>query len=715
MTVSRAKALALLRATVADLVARARLTPAAWLRVEEILDEVDRAAEAGDVEALALALDELDRLRPRDSRLEPHSTVSAPEPVRRHAAWVGGVVRPPGSTHRPDVPSSSAERVAPPPVRFVNTVLAAGGTDEPVPPDRPLYPDARYELLVNIGAPRRGSLLSTTDGGWPDDLLPDGDLALRAVLLLDSRPQPLVAAFTLPAQGESFACDCPAGGGHGARCAPRPWVRFGLTTPAGGTERGQLIIYYEAVAVHVQRLALPVGDAAGGPTATLIYRLTTTFANLRSLAERTASILVPDDPAARLIVNGLSFVDNPFAVEANLADAAVRVERDLLYDAHLSAAANGAESSRYDAEYRKPREEFVADLRKLAEFGRRVYTRLFPHLDVERALPDLIRQEARARGRPAVLSVAEAVAAQGKRLVPWAMLYDLPVGSEPDTYQVCESVYRFGPGGEGGPPPAHCPFPHPQPTNVLCLFGFWGLSCELEQPPTGDRDPATVVTETDPPASVLLAAGSDLEPEITVRHVSALRAALGAAAVASPTIDSSTALAHALAGESMDVAYLYCHCGYRQTSDREPPSSYLVFGGGHVDPLDVDAWTYAPWPSRHWATRRPLVVLNGCHTVDVTSGTLGNFVEAFVRRAGAAGMIGTEVAVEQGLASLFMESFLARFMRGATAGDALRRARWDLVARGNVTGLAYTPYCLAGLRIRPARLPAQDVVERTEP
>ena len=63
-------------------------------------------------------------------------------------------------------------------------------------------------------------------------------------------------------------------------------------------------------------------------------------------------------------------------------------------------------------------------------------------------------------------------------------------------------------------------------------------------------------------------------------------------------------------------------------------------------------------------------------------------------------MIGTEVALEQGLASYFMEHFLGRFVGGATVGHALRDARWHLLGRGNVMGLAYTPYCLSSLRIR---------------
>jgi hypothetical protein len=112
-------------------------------------------------------------------------------------------------------------------------------------------------------------------------------------------------------------------------------------------------------------------------------------------------------------------------------------------------------------------------------------------------------------------------------------------------------------------------------------------------------------------------------------------------------------------------------------------------------------WASALWSNPHWPTRKPLIVLNGCHTVEASSATLSSFVDAFVRDAGAAGVLGSEVAVEQGLASLILETFLRRFAAGATVGQALHEVRWDLFRRGNVMGLAYTAYCLSGLRIRP--------------
>jgi hypothetical protein len=76
-----------------------------------------------------------------------------------------------------------------------------------------------------------------------------------------------------------------------------------------------------------------------------------------------------------------------------------------------------------------------------------------------------------------------------------------------------------------------------------------------------------------------------------------------------------------------------------------------------------------------------------------------NFVSTFVG-ARASGVIGTEISIDQRVASPAMSSFLELFERGESAGHALRSMRWKLLMLGNVMGLSYTPYCSASLRLR---------------
>ncbi len=594
--------------------------------------------------------------------------------------------------------------------RAVNTIVALPGTAEPVAADRALAVDSAYDLLVNIGRHVAGSLLSRADAVWPDELLPDQGVWLRAALTLDNAPQPLVRPFFLPREGESFACDCPPDAGHQPGCDRRPWTRFPVRTPARpGLLRGELVIYYEVTAVHAQVLTLPVGTAAPGgppgPRAELLGRLSRTFSNLRDLADRTASVVVSP---SRVVVNGIQFADNPFAIPAAAADTAALNTRQMLYNSHFLVDAKGGERSRYGPGYTKAAAEFESDLRSLAKAGAELYVRLF---DVPAAgntvsfsLPDLLREEAQRRHRPPVLQIVDP--AYDQHAILWAAVYDLPLGGDPARYELCPSVREFGPGGAGqaAAAPVRCQHEdeHRGRGNVLCPWGFWGLSCIIEQPPDAGRDLESIVTTGAEPLRFLLAADSKLDRRLTEAHVSQLQARLPAGAVARAPVATETELASALGPESMDVVYFYCHSGYEAQS-RGAAGHYLNFGDYYIEPIDVNMWARsAVWPRPHWGSRHPLVVLNGCHTTEVTSGTVNSFVPAFTRWAAASGVLGTEVTMEQGLAGWVAEQALAALAAGNSVGEAIRATRWTMFGLGNVMGFAYTPYCLANLSLRAA-------------
>lgn len=591
-----------------------------------------------------------------------------------------------------------------PPTRHVNPIVVLPDTEAAVPA-RPLAKGTRYDLLVNIGPYHPASLLGEPDGVWPQEQLPAGDLWLRVALHMQGWAEPLVASISLPPGEASFACDCPPDGEHDDSCQPRRWARLPLTTPNRRCRwEGELVVYYRAVPVHAHRLTLPVGEGlAGGPRARVTYRLTRLFTDLRPLADRTVSVYRAPR-GSRLIVNGAGFVDNPFAIEANAADSAVRDVRRILYRAHLRVK-EGKEVPTFLDGYRKSRVDFEADLRRLAAAGAAVYEGLFRHDLTYHALPKQIRLEARARGRPAILSVAaptEPVAED--RHVPWSLVYDLPLGLQTERYRCCESVAMFGPGGTNDDVPPHCPVSDhlDDKDDMLCPFGFWGLSCMLEVPPHTDTGLRRVVSDDPSAVATVVATDRDLDETLTREHLADLGRRL-AATVLAPDINTEADLARALADEVCDVAYLYCHCGYYALTAGGTLSLYLNYGGTRIGTTTIGKWARKPsyWPRPHWPQRKPLVVLNGCHTVESTSGTLSNFVDSFVNRAGASGVVGTEVALDQGLASFAMGIFLERLCAGESVGEALRRTRWDLLRRGNVMGLAYTPYCFTELTLRP--------------
>jgi hypothetical protein len=607
----------------------------------------------------------------------------------------------------PDDPGTETQAPIPPMERAVNAWVVLPGEDDSVDVSAPLAVTTDYEVLVNIGEPRAGSLLPRPDARWPSENLPGGDLTLRAVLDLGGDRPPLVAGMTLPASGESFTCDCPIDADvtrHDATCARRPFVRFAITTPYRPIVwTGQLIIYYHVVPVHSQQLVLPVATAtAAGLHALPLHHLTRSFADLGPLSDRTASVFVSDG-GSRVVVNGLAFADNPVSIKANAADDAVRAARTQLYDQSFSGTGPTLQS-KLDGNYGKDFATYADDLATLARIGWTMYQKMFWDNRIFYTLPQLIRQEAAARGRPPVLNVVDPGLGDPDRQqpVPWSLVYDVPI-SLTGKYTICESARNFGP---GAPPvrtvPATCPEPHVGST--LCPFGFWGLSCVIEQPASTDEVTHTVFDRPGQPPAVAMAADPGLDAGLTGTHVVDLKAVLPQDALTYQEVTGPDQLAAMLADESMDVAYLYCHGGYIKLAVDNRPLPVLQFGETTLSPGDIAGWRVdGRWAYNHWPARKPLVILNGCHTAQLTSATLATFVDAFGNRAGAAGVIGTEVTVEQGMAGWVGRMLLQQLVGDATAGEVVRDVRWRMIAGGNTQAFAYTLYSVAGLRLRPAQ------------
>ena len=594
-----------------------------------------------------------------------------------------------------------------PPVRYVNTLITLSGTEGEVAHDQPLALAADYTVLLSIGEYIRGNLLHAEDALWPDRLLPDRGLWLRAALIQDGHPEAVIRQFFLPDVGPSYACDCPVGGPHADDCAHRPWVHLPLRTPAEpAIVRAELAIYYEAAAVHVQRLTLPVGEVmTGGPRTHVLGRLTRTFSDLGKLANRSVSI-VSVETTSRIVVNSARFTGGPFTISASKGDTSARNVRQTLYDSHFQASARGPRS-RYAADYSKTAAEFHADLLRLAEDGAELYNTLFVPwgADTRNAmtLPHLLRHEAETRHRPPVIQVIDGQ--PGEHTMLWSIVYDIPLSLSGDVanYELCPSLHRFGPDASAeADPPLLCPDgqDHLDRGDVLCPFGFWGLSCIIEQPPSVGRDLETVVLREDQELSFIVAPDDSLDPGLMGRHLRRLGECLPERSVSRPSVATERELMQVLAPEVVDVVYFYCHSGYERRSRQGTVANYLNLGRYQIKPTDVATWARTSWPCPHWPNRHPLVVLNGCHTTEATSGTLNSFVPAFTQWAQASGVVGTEVMLEQGLAGWAIELMLAALARGAAVGDAIREVRWTMLRRGNVMGFAYTPYCLANLALR---------------
>ncbi|MGH3165160.1 MAG: hypothetical protein ACRDN0_04590, partial [Trebonia sp.] len=538
-------------------------------------------------------------------------------------------------------------------------------------------------------------------------VLPTGGRWLQAVLAQDGGA--VTQRFYLPADGPSFACDCTAEGAHAATCARRPWVCFDLRTSAKpGVIRAELAVYYKATAVHVQQLTLPAGAGQpGGPQARLIGRLTRSWSDLGRLAERSVSIVkVPG--SAHVLVNSTDFTAGAFSITAGQARTAADNTRLTLKVSHFGTT---EDRTRYAQDHSKDKSEFLTDLLRLAEDGAALYGALFrfwnPDIRQGKTLPHLLRHEAEARGRAPLLQVVDGRPGEHGQL--WSTVYDIPIPKTRNIkdYYLCPSLSEFGPGApDDCPMPAFCPQgqEHLDQGNVLCPFGFWGLSCIIEQAPTLQGNAKKVVLDEDRDLSVVFAPDALLDGHFTSRHRRRLEQRLPERCVTQPLIRTKDELAQALAHDDMDVVYLYCHAGYERRSAHGVLETFLRLGDYEVRPDDVTTWasTTRVWPPAHWSSRHPLVILNGCHTAEREYGALNGFVPAFTDWASASGVVGTEASLHEDTAAWAMELMLAALARGSSVGGAIREVRWAMLRRGNVMGFAYTPYCLAGLTLRPS-------------
>ncbi|MDT7789356.1 MAG: hypothetical protein QOF58_7775 [Pseudonocardiales bacterium] len=487
----------------------------------------------------------------------------------------------------------------------------------PSPSDRPVT------VMVALPGASEGTAGALRPGGeyevWvhvgqhPDPL--PGDLELRAVLSMNGRPVQ-AESFVLPAEGSG------------------PWVSFPVTTPYASVPwTGELVIYSGVVPVHVQQVVLPVGG--GESRAAVRFRLTRTFADLEPLSSRVASLLVVGERA--LVADGPGV---PAWTSLDPGDLP-----------HAFPIASGL-----DPWYGKDFPSFCEDLAALARQGSALYSRLFG----SDALADRIRRLGRAR--PAGLTIASVTGGS----VPWSLIYDLPFNDGP--YRLCASVGQFGPFGAGGEVPAHCPVSD-HSGNVLCPFGFWGLSAVLEQP-VGPLVPFVSVRSR--PFEVSMAVDHGMDRALTERHVTELMSMLPPEVVTSAYVSPSE-LGRALADEVMDVVHLH-------------------FREGFLDAEEIERWDReGVWPRPHWPSRKPVVV---------GTSPMPGLVRAFVD-GGASAVISPEVAVPQDMAGWVTGMVLARLAAGFGAGEALRQTRWEMLSRGNVMGLAYTLHGGADLRARP--------------
>ncbi|MBI4259983.1 MAG: hypothetical protein HY658_05400 [Actinobacteria bacterium] len=630
------------------------------------------------------------------------------EPVALEVGRLGEAMRaaePPGERAEPTGEEAAFEEAVPAPPRFANVAVARAEDDTVVPASSSLATGRGYVLRLDIGELSPESVVENArEWPVPEHLLPrrEGGHWLDALVVSDTLDvetdrYPLF----LPDRGSSWVCACEPGFEH--RCPEderEPYVRIAFRTlDEPGTADMRIGLYHEGNLVQSQLLRAEVleSEEDGHPHRSRIdYTLTAHLGDLAGLAPRSLNVLTNrnGDGTHRLVFNGRGRPVS-FTLTEGQMGGAMKAARAKLREMHIRERRSLGRTkyvNLYDGENRKSPERFLEDLTALAELGSLLWSML-----LNQRLDDLLnRKDELATTVPIQVSRA----GETVFVFPWALVYDIPLERGDPRYTPCPLVARWEEmAALDGSWPDRCPHAEAHATNVLCPFGFWGFRHVIEQPPsTGQRGTlAGAITVSGDGLTFVLGRSLELDPALATAH----RERLGASLPDGATIvdcGSRDAVARALADPDLELVYFYCHGRREVLAEGMEPVPYLEIGQAEkLFPSDLQAWVQGEWPRDHWKVVAPLVFINGCHTAELTPEGLVNFVDTFcgVR---ALGVVGTEVSVHQAVAGEVAEMFFEQ-LKAQPVGEALRRVRLSMVAKGNMMGLAYTPFCSAALHL----------------
>jgi HEAT repeat protein len=560
------------------------------------------------------------------------------------------------------------------PRRYVNVVI----TDVPAHSTLSRYAQLQlgndYAVRIDVGPLSSDSTVdNAAEHPFPDSLIDTMAPNVEVIAVSDDYDIPKAShELTVPPHGRSAYVYIPAR----------------LKSRTSESARLRLLLYYKGNCL--MSLVLWTGPAGNGYMTFVDYALTADLSQAAALSPQALAFhtSLASDSAFRLIAhssdNDLFSADLPPEQVGAAADAA----RNTLLDVHFDVV---NARSRYRQDNSKSPIDCKRDLAALAQCGWTLYSSIMTKRARRREFSQLLRNTSVMLGTPARVQVC--IAADGRPAsFPWQLIYDIPCTGGPPVFHDCPTLDAWL-SGDAEDIPSICPHPHRR--NTLCPFGFWGLAHELATPPSSDEHHrALVISSQDKPAQAIAALNRTLEARVTNQHVQGLSRLFRLS-----EIDDLETLEQALATDDTDLVYFYCH-GKRRPFGRKTWKPVLEIGRGQqIIPEDLEAWATG-WSDEHWQDPRPLVVLNGCHTSELTPEMLVDWVTMF-EQLRAAGSVGTEVALTQPVATEAMECFLTLLANGQSAAASIRAMRWQLLAKGNVMGLAYTLYAYGGLTMRP--------------
>jgi hypothetical protein len=582
-----------------------------------------------------------------------------------------------------------------PPRRFLNVCFVRAPGDQPLGWERTLEAGRDYLLRLDIGIQRPESIVEDVERyPFPVEHLPavkDG-YWLEIVISGDGfRVQTPKRQLFLPTIGPSWVCPCTPGTEHHCSEGDRQEFLYVPVRLKRRTRSARLVvgIYYRKNLI--QSVTITAGEFRG-PAAVVDYSLSSDLVALDRFAQRSLNVSTRSygDGSHWLIINGRDPI--VLRISEGQMDQAVQGARAGLRQVHFREFGGQLGSvvqreNLYDAANRKRPEVLLTDLQLLAPLGWTLWSRL---LAAAPTRMKSLREEMRA---PSAIQVCRA---GGTNFVfPWALVYDIPLEMDARHHRPCRLLTDWN-----GCPPllgATCPYEDDHGLNVICPYGFWGFRHLIEEPasPPG-RNLTDEITADPPPAELVVGRSLNLQATLASQHLDELRSL---SALHSTDCLTLSSVKEALRPPALHIVYLYTH-GLRRSVLGVAKSPAVEIGKGELlYSQDLSAW-FLEWSEDHWAQVSPLVFINGCHTAELEVDALVSFVDAFTI-LGAAGVLGTEITIHQQVANEVAERFFRHLQddEGNAVGEALRRTRLDLLGKGNLMGLAYTPFCSLSLRL----------------
>ncbi|HWW85896.1 MAG TPA: hypothetical protein VNZ26_20000, partial [Vicinamibacterales bacterium] len=548
---------------------------------------------------------------------------------------------------------------------------------KPVPGHEPLLRDMQYELRLQISRPWRDRSIVRDARPLPDHYLDahsdEQGINLDVCLYTDD--------FSLPA-GDVFPLwlpRAPAASNH---------LDIMLTPKRVGSARLRVCIYYcqnliQSLAVVARVSARSTKPRRGANYAEVEFSMSDTLLGIEQLPPRTMNFLTNDngDGTHKIAIRGTG-IKLQYTLTSSTAISDVR-KTLLSICADVDKDGKLTRPTRYhysDDDNSGDESKLVGDLKELAAVGEKLYTDLITepaNWDEQDPLELALKQ-------PGEIQIS--ITRSARNVYPWALLYDRKLESGPGI-DVCPVMLKkltsvdqpvklySNSCADGG-----CP--HTSEVKIVCPLGFWGFRHAIEQLPPNQGRVVDRITAHQPP-SFIMGVHQELAGKI---HRAEVEKEAGLTAT---YCDLKAAISTALKSTKPHVVYFYCHGG---RSSRAP---WLGVGDDEqIAPGDFRTWD----TNKHWLDTTPIVVVNGCHTVDLNPDDLLDFVKMFAW-CRAAGVIGTEIAIPESLAREFGRFFVGRFANGEKVAAIFREFRLTLLIKRNVLGLSYTPYCHGDLHL----------------